>query len=592
MVKKKLLTLDDLVQFCEQHQFTQFSAKDSGYQLAVQVPTTFEVEDDSDDSHRGMIRLKFRILHEGLNRNGSFVSKKSADKASKTIADRPILAAIHQLDDGSWDFETHNMEIIENEDGEQEVNYIEKQVGSFSSEKPFWEHDDELNKDYLCAYGYIAEEYTKAADIIRNKDGWTKNSCELSIEKLSYNSKEKRLELDEFYLSASTLLGSRADGTPIGEGMLGSRADIVDFSKKNNSIFSQNDKVIEMLSALNEKLDSLNINEILKEGGNKPLFEELLKKYSKTVEDIDFEYEGLSDEELEALFAEHFEDTNKKKKKGEDDDVTPSGEGDDSGDDDQDDNQDDNESDDQQDETDQNDQPDQNVNQETGYDANTNNDVPDGEQEEVNYYSMTITKGDEAKTFAVSLNDKIEALYVLVNNTYADADGDFYDVIVYDESKEVVMRGYWSGRAYRQSYKVKKNNYTLVDERVEVMAIYVTPEEEKTLDAMKANYSSIESELASFKAEPEKQAVLAEECYAQIADTEAYKKLAEQDTHFSMSVDEVRAELDKQLLEFAKGHKVEFSAKEEPKKEVDMKLFGNTSKKTGKTGRYGGLFSK
>ena len=592
MVKKKLLTLDDLVQFCEQHQFTKFSAKDSGYQLAVQVPTTFEVEDDSDDSHRGMIRLKFRILHEGLNRNGSFVSKKSADKASKTIADRPILAAIHQLDDGSWDFETHNMEIIENEDGEQEVNYIEKQVGSFSSEKPFWEHDDELNKDYLCAYGYIAEEYTKAADIIRNKDGWTKNSCELSIEKLSYNSKEKRLELDEFYLSASTLLGSRADGTPIGEGMLGSRADIVDFSKKNNSIFSQNDKVIEMLSALNEKLDSLNINEILKEGGNKPLFEELLKKYSKTVEDIDFEYEGLSDEELEALFAEHFEDTPKKKKKGEDDDVTPSGEGDDSGDDDQDDNQDDNESDDQQDETDQNDQPDQNVNQETGYDANTNNDVPDGEQEEVNYYSMTITKGDEAKTFAVSLNDKIEALYVLVNNTYADADGDFYDVIVYDESKEVVMRGYWSGRAYRQSYKVKKNNYTLVDERVEVKAIYVTPEEEKTLDAMKANYSSIESELASFKAEPEKQAVLAEECYAQIADTEAYKKLAEQDTHFSMSVDEVRAELDKQLLEFAKGHKVEFSAKEEPKKEVDMKLFGNTSKKTGKTGRYGGLFSK
>ncbi|MBO5627826.1 MAG: hypothetical protein J5965_01945, partial [Aeriscardovia sp.] len=61
MVKKKLLTLDDLVKFCEQHQFTKFSAKDSGYQLAVQVPTTFEVEDDSDDSHRGMIRLKFRI---------------------------------------------------------------------------------------------------------------------------------------------------------------------------------------------------------------------------------------------------------------------------------------------------------------------------------------------------------------------------------------------------------------------------------------------------------------------------------------------------------------------------------------------------
>ena len=109
---------------------------------------------------------------------------------------------------------------------------------------------------------------------------------------------------------------------------------------------------------------------------------------------------------------------------------------------------------------------------------------------------------------------------------------------------------------------------------------------------MRANYSSIESELASFKAEPEKQAMLAEDCYVQIADTDAYKELAKQETHFSMSIDEVRKELDKQLLEFAKGHKVEFSAKEEPKKEVGMRLFGNTSKKTTKTGRYGGLFSK
>lgn len=595
MVKKKLLTIDDLVKFCEEHNFSKFSAKESGYQLAVQVPTMFEVEDSSDDNHRGMLKLKFRILHDGLNRNGSFVSHQAADKASVTIADRPILAAIHQLDDGTWDFKSHEMEVIKNEDGEDETVYIEKQVGSFSSEKPFWEHDDELDKNYLCAYGYIAEEYTKAADIIRNKGGWTKNSSELAIEELAYNMKEKAIDLKAFYVSGSTLLGKKDDGTEIGEGMLGSRADIVDFSEKNNSIFSQNEEVIKLLSELNEKIDGLNIETSYKEGGNKPLFEELLKKYSKTVEEIDFEYEGLSDEELEALFAEHFEDTPKKKKKGEDDDVTPSGEGDDSGDDDKDDDdQDDDESDDQQDELDQNDQPDQNVNQETGYDANNaNNDASDGEQEEVNYYSMTITKGDETKTFAVSLNDKIEALYSLVNNTYADADGDFYDVIVYDDSKEVVMRGYWSGRAYRQSYKVKKNNYTLVDERVEVKAIYVTPEEEKTLDAMKANYSSIESELASFKAEPEKQEVLSEECYAQIANTEAYKKLAEQDTHFTMSVDEVRAELDKQLLEYAKGHEIKFAAKDTEKKSVGIKLFGNPAKKAGsKSGRYGGLFSK
>ena len=460
MVKKKLLTIDDLVLFCQQNDFTRFSAKESGYQLAVQVPTTFEVENDSDDSHRGMIKLKFRILHEGLNRNGSFVSKKSADKASKTIADRPILAAIHQLDDGSWDFETHNMEIIENEDGEQEINYIEKQVGSFSSEKPFWEHDDEFNKDYLCAYGYIAEEYTKAADIIRNKDGWTKNSCELSIEKLAYNSKEKRLELDEFYLSASTLLGAKADGTPIGEGMLGSRADIVDFSEKNNSIFSQNDKVIEMLSSLNEKLDNLNINQILKEGGNKPV-----KK----------EFEEMPEAEVEETPAEVFEDDPKKKKSTDDDDtpiVSPNdGEGE-SNDDEQSQESDNDESDD-------------------GDEGDNDNDV--------NYYSATFTRGNVTKTFAVSLADKQSAVLELVNATYGESDNDWYNVIVYEEPrKEVVFYSWWSGNAYRQSYKVKKNEYTLEGERVPVHALYVTDDEENVIESMRSNYSTIETELSQF----------------------------------------------------------------------------------------------
>ncbi len=36
-------------------------------------------------------------------------------------------------------------------------------------------------------------------------------------------------------------------------------------------------------------------------------FEELLKKYDKTVDDIDFDYESLSDEELEVAFQKAFD---------------------------------------------------------------------------------------------------------------------------------------------------------------------------------------------------------------------------------------------------------------------------------------------
>ena len=583
MVKKKLLTLDDLVAFCAEKNYTKFSAKESGYQLAVQVPTTFEVEEGSDDAHRGMMKLKFRILHDGLNRNGSYVSHKAAQKAAATIADRPIMAAIHQLDDGSYDFESHEMEILENDEGEYEINYIEKQVGSFSSEKPFWEHDDELDKDYLCAYGYIAEEYTRAADIIREKGG-TKNSCELTIEELAYNSKEKYLELQAFYLSASTLLGSKADGTEIQEGMLGSRADIVEFSEKNNSVLSENNKVIELLSDINEKLDNLNINEILKEGGNDSLkkeFNEIAEEEIKdtpSTENFDDEPEGEDVNYYEEPEAEEEPEVVEEPQTEEEPEVEEPA-------------------------TDP--APAQTVTEDEDEDEGENeltiplgqrddDDTAGGSKKSNNSLELTITHGESTKEFSVSLQDKIGALYSLINDTYGDIDGVFYDVEVFDEEKYVIMSSMWTSSAYKQSYKVKKDVYSLVGDRVPVKAVWCTEDEQKALDSMRANYSSIVEELTSFREEPKKQEVLNEECYSQISETDAYKELAKQESHFSMSIDEIRAELDRQLLEYAKGNEIKFSAEDIEKKTVGVKRFGNPSKKGSATtkNRYGGIFKK
>ena len=570
--KKKMLTVDDLWQFCMDTNFARFSSKESGYQLAVQVPTTFEVEESSDDNHRGMMRLKFRILHDGLNRNKSFVPHKAAVKASATIADRPIMAAIHQLDDGTWDFKSHEMEIIEDENGNQEINYIEKQVGSFSSEKPFWEHDDELDKDYLCAYGYIAEEYTKAADIIRNKGG-TKNSCELVIEEMSFNAKEKQLELNAFYLSASTLLGREDDGTEIGEGMLGSRADIADFSVENNSVFSQN-KVIEMLSALNEKIDNLNINQTNSKEGGKDLvkknFEENIEEEIKdapSTEVFDGEEGGDGTNDGVDYYEEPVdgaEDSNDETVNNGESDPEPSNDGDEG-----------------------NDEGDE----ESGIPLGQRDDDDTAGSKKYSV-EVTINTDNGKKTFSTMM-EKLNALYELVNSTYSDADNDIYSVDADEEKKVVEMHQWFGGKHYRQSYSVKKDVYSLVGDRVETYAKYLTEDEIKSLENMRANYSAIVDELASFKAEPDKQAVLAEECYAQISDTDAYKELAKQETHFSMSVDEVRAELDKQLLEYAKGHEIKFSA-EDSKQTVGVKLFSNLSKKGSEItqGRYGGIFKK
>lgn len=299
---KKTFTVEELLSFCQEKGYTKFSAKGSTEKLYVTIPAVFETEENVDDAHRNMMRLKIKVFHTGLNRNGSHISEDAAKAAMASIKNRPLLAYIHQLDDGTWDFEQHNMEIIQDEDGNEQIEYKESQVGSFSEEEPFFEYDEENKKNFVCAYAWVSEEYTKAAEIIRRKNG-TKNSCELCIDEFSYNAKEKYLDFEKFYVEGSTFLGCKKNGKEIGEGMLGSRADIADFSENGQS------KLIETLEKLNSTLSNFNINTNIEEGGKTlSKFEELLAKYNKVVEDITFEYEGLTDEELEIKFAEEFDE--------------------------------------------------------------------------------------------------------------------------------------------------------------------------------------------------------------------------------------------------------------------------------------------
>ena len=569
VIKKKILTEDDLLKFCQEQKFAKFSSKDTGYQLALKVPTTFEVDDTVDDNHRGMMKLKFRIFHIGLNRNKSYVSKESAEKAMNTIADRPVLAAIHQLDDGTWDFEGHEMEIVKDDKGNEELRYIESQVGSFSSEPAFWEHDDSLDKDYVCAYAYISEEYTRACEIIRSKQG-SKNSCELFIDELSYNAKEKYLELNDFYVNASTLLGSRDDGTEIQEGMEGSRADIADFSVKNNSVkFDKDEKLIELLENLNKTLSNFNkeqssVQTLSKEGGNDKnmdKFNELLEKYGKTAEDIDFEYEDMTDEELESKFEEVF---------GKLEEDSPS-------------------------------EPSNDEGTEDGNESEENPEVKEDnacggggsgttkKKKKNNSIECSYEVDGETKKFAVSLQEKIYAIQDLVNATYAEADNTYYGVSVYEDY--VVMCDYWSGRYYKQSYTSENDNYSLTGDRVEVYAEFVTSDEQKELDAMRSNYAA----LKEFKETAEKnelhakrEEILNSEKYEAVSDTEAFKELVKNMDNYSLE------ELDKEAkIIFADNFNMEtFAAHtEKAQKNSTVKVFANVNKSK-KDSRYGNLFSK
>lgn len=558
IIKKKILTEDDLLKFCQEQKFAKFSSKDTGYQLALKVPTTFEVDDTVDENHRGMMRLKFRIFHTGLNRNKSYVSKESAEKAMNTIADRPVLAAIHQLDDGSWDFEGHEMEIIKDEKGNEELRYIESQVGSFSSEPAFWEHDDNLDKDYVCAYAYISEEYTKACEIIRAKQG-SKNSCELFIDELSYNAKEKYLELNDFYVNASTLLGSHDDGTEIQEGMEGSRADIADFSVNNNSVkFDKDEKMIELLENLNKTLSNFNkeqtpVQTQSKEGGtyNKMTkFEELLAKYGKTAEDITFDYAEMSDEELEAKFAEMFDDGNSD---GDNSDNGESGEP---------------------------------SNDEEGEGASD----PDGDE------GGNISKNELFnKLFEISFD---EIRYALNNlcSVYRNDSEWCYVSQVYENY--FIMEDWDSDKYYKQSYEKDGDNISLSGERIEMFAMLLTESEKLSIEDMRSNYAA----LKEFKETAEKNELHAQK--EAIINADNYSVLTEKDSEGNYvnadfaelvkamdnySVEDFETKVKVMHSDYMSAH-ANFSSTDTKKNTNSVKILTNMNKKSKPKKNYGHLF--
>ena len=556
---RKLLTIDDLVKFCSEQNFTRFSSKETGYKLSVQVPATFEVDDEVDNDHRGMMRLKFRIFHTGLNRNGSFVSEEAAKNAMPTIKNRPILAHIHQLDNGEWDFESHNMEIITNEDGEEELVYIEKQVGSFSEEEPFFEYDKELDKTYICAYGYIPEDYTKAASIIKAKNG-TKNSCELSIDELSYNAKEHYLDLQAFYVMGSTLLGSKKDGTEIGEGMIGSRADIVDFSEHNNSMFSKNDKLVEVLEKLNATLSNFHIdNNQGKEETevDKEIFEQVTEEVVETTEEVVETTEEVFEEVAEVV--EATEETVEETIEESTEEVIVTEE----------------ESEETTEET-----PEVVVEEE----------IVESENEQFEEKMI--------KSFEISHDDIRWALYNLLS-VYEDADNEWYYICAVYDTYFVYEN--WSGdKIYGQAYTKDNDNVAFDGDRYNLHRELLTDSEYAELCAMRSNYEALvqfkeDTENAQLHAQREsiiydaKYSVLAEKDENNEYKNVAFAKLVSEMDNYSLT------DLEKELKSvfadhITNGGQFAYSGESEVKPVVSKKTFATSTEK--KTSRYGNLFSK
>lgn len=567
MAKKRLLYIEDLYDFYSNKykRSTKFSAEKTGEPLVVQVHGRVNF-DESDKNKDGLLPVHLQSCHTDLNVNGSNIESSVMEAALPSFSNRPILGYIHKVTtdenpEGQWEFYSHNMHEDENGD----VVYDEYPIGIIpESCNAQLVYDEEKKKTYCEVDGYIFEEYSKAAEILQREEECSV-SVELSIRELSYDAKQKFLNIEDFWFSGVTILGKTPQGNEVKPGMTGSNIKLADFSSKNNSLFEDYESKIVELQARIENLEtacfnkeqSSSVRTLSKEGGNKESmtkFEELLAKYNKTVEDVTFDYSELSDEELEAKFAEVF---------GEDNNT----DGDNSGDNTVNEPSNDNEGD--------------------GENTTEPEGTTDGdnEGEGQNFENMT-------KTFEISHDDIRYALYNLLSS-YEDADNEWYYITgVYDSY--FVYESWDGGKIYGQKYTKDNDNVSFDGERYNLHKEYLTDSEYTEIQDMRSNYSSVVEELNTYKSAEvfaDKMTVFYDEAYSEYLGTDEFKALMSEDSVNKYSKEELSEKADATLGKLVKKNKTFSFAGETPQKKHVSRVAFNAEKETEDTYKpYGDLF--
>ena len=578
-MSKRIMTVDELYAFCLKNKFSKFDSKDFGTELVVEMPANFAKSDDNTDKMtEGLTPFISRAFHDHINLNKSEIKEQDFKDNLPSSNLRPILAHIvkdektGELDFGSHDSHVEKVTEID-EDGKEftveKVVYDEQPIGVIDGSKTSIEYDEEAKVNRAILHGYLYNEYCQDAIDILNRRGTVDCSVELVIRQMSMDGKTKSLVLNDFYVAGLTLLSAKTK-----PGMAGSNFKIEDFSLESKT-FDFEKQLIEMQAKLNELEARFNINNSMKGGkatveikDNKN-FEEVTETEKVTETETTTDEVTVSEEESEKTVDKTSEENSVEEK--ETDEVTTE-------------------------EVEESADEDTEVKEDNACGGggsgskkkkkNSSEESPTNTTVECSY-----TVNGESKKFAVSLQEKIYAIQDLVNVTYAEADNTYYGVSVYEDY--VVMCDYWSGRYFKQSYTSENDNYSLVGDRVEVFAEFVTADEQSKLDDMRSNYSSIVEELNTYKSAEiyaDKMTVFEDEAYADYLETDEFKALMSDESVNQYSKEELAEKADATLGKLVKKNKTFSFASTETKKRVNRVAF-NAEKQTEDTYKpYGDLF--
>lgn len=245
----------------------------------IQTPSLFKVDDSFQDER--FMKVRIAAMHSGKNLNQSKFSTNVIKAAKDTFANIPILAniVITTDEDGNqhMDYGSHDMH-VENDffdDNNQRIIYDEKVVGVVPEHNNFEIiRDEETGNDYVWVDALIYRDYGNyCADILESRGGTTSVSAEISCEEISYDSKDKALQVDKMTMCAITLLGE--DVQP---GMAKAHATVfsIDDDNREKQIF---DIIQELKFSLDKYIASLEGNNTSGKEDNS-----LKKKFSETPE--------------------------------------------------------------------------------------------------------------------------------------------------------------------------------------------------------------------------------------------------------------------------------------------------------------------
>lgn len=237
-----------------------------------------------------------RVCYTGRNRNNSFISKETFERCMPSIYNCPIVCRYDRETDTIG---SHDMELVTDKDGRMRIVNVTHPVGIIPESANFWWEeieDDSGLHEYLCVDALLwkrQEAYKKIKE-----DGITDESMEISV-------KEGEMldgvyVIKRFEFTAFCLLGT---AQPC-------------YESASLEMFSRDDfkaQLAEMMQEFKESFTSVqSSNEVVihpqnnSEGGDEVLEQKnaLMAEFGLTAEQLDFNLEDFTVEELRAKFEE------------------------------------------------------------------------------------------------------------------------------------------------------------------------------------------------------------------------------------------------------------------------------------------------